>query len=244
MPAEDTGTVEVVREDDVAVLVLRRERKRNALSTHMENELLTALRSTEVASSRAVVVTGGETVFSAGADVTELREMTPQAIADYYRASGSVYEVFAALRQPTIAAITGYCLGGGLELALAADIRIADPAAVFGFPEIGIGILPSSGGVTRISRIAGAGRARDLVLRGRRFDARQAEQWGIVTEITAPGEHVKQATAIARELAEHQPLAMSITKQVLNVSLDAPREAALLLEQLAYSVLNNATDRN
>jgi len=243
MPAEDTGTVEVVREDDVAVLVLRRERKRNALSTHMENELLAALRSTEVASSRAVVVSGGDTVFSAGADVTELREMTPQAIADYYRASGSVYEVFAALRQPTIAAITGYCLGGGLELALAADIRIADPAAVFGFPEIGIGILPSSGGVTRITRIAGAGRARDLVLRGRRFDARQAEQWGIVTEITAPGEHVKQATAIARELAEHQPLAMSITKQVLDVSLDAPREAALLLEQLAYSVLNNATDR-
>lgn len=244
MRAEDTGTVEVVREDDVAVLVLRRERKRNALSTHMENELLSALRSTEVTSSRAVVVTGGETVFSAGADVTELREMTPQAIADYYRASGSVYEVFAALRQPTIAAITGYCLGGGLELALAADIRIADPAAVFGFPEIGIGILPSSGGVTRITRIAGAGRARDLVLRGRRFDTRQAEQWGIITEITAPGEHVKQATAIARELAEHQPLAMSITKQVLDVSLDAPREAALLLEQLAYSVLNNATDRN
>jgi len=239
MSAEDVGTVEVTREDEVAVVTLRRERKRNALSTHMENELLAALRSPEVQSSRAVVVTGGDTVFSAGADVTELREMTTQAIADYYRGSGAVYEVFAALRQPTVVAITGYCLGGGLELALAADIRIADPAVVFGFPEIGIGILPSSGGVTRIVRIAGAGRARDLVLRGRRFDARQAEQWGIVTEITAPGEHIKQATAIARELAEHSPLAMSITKQVLDVSLDAPREAALLLEQLAYSVLNN-----
>ena len=239
MSAEDVGTVEVTREDEVAVVTLRRERKRNALSTHMENELLAALRSPEVQSSRAVVVTGGDTVFSAGADVTELREMTTQAIADYYRGSGAVYEVFAALRQPTVVAITGYCLGGGLELALAADIRIADSAAVFGFPEIGIGILPSSGGVTRIVRIAGAGRARDLVLRGRRFDARQAEQWGIVTEITAPGEHIKQATAIARELAEHSPLAMSITKQVLDVSLDAPREAALLLEQLAYSVLNN-----
>ncbi|HET7666539.1 MAG TPA: enoyl-CoA hydratase/isomerase family protein [Mycobacterium sp.] len=152
--------------------------------------------------------------------------------------------MFAGLRQPTVAAITGYCLGGGLELALAADIRVSDPAAVFGFPEIGIGILPSSGGVTRIARIAGAGRTRDLVLRGKRFDARQAEQWGIVTETTAPGEHVKQATAIARELAEHSPLALSITKQVLDVSVDAPREAALLLEQLAYSVLNNATDRN
>jgi enoyl-CoA hydratase/carnithine racemase len=239
MSAKDVGTVEVTREDEVAVVTLRRERKRNALSTHMENELLAALRSPEVQSSRAVVVTGGETVFSAGADVTELREMTTQAIADYYRGSGGVYEVFAGLRQPTVAAITGYCLGGGLELALAADIRIADPAAVFGFPEIGIGILPSSGGVTRIVRIAGAGRARDLVLRGRRFDARQAEQWGVVTEITAPGEHVKQATAIARELAEHSPLAMSITKQVLDVSLDAPIQAALLLERLAYSVLNN-----
>ena len=115
MPAEDTGTVEVAREDDIAVVTLQRERKRNALSTHMENALLRALRSPEVESSRAVVVTGGDTVFSAGADVTELRAMTPQAIADYYRASGSVYEVFAGLRQPTVAAITGYCLGGGLE---------------------------------------------------------------------------------------------------------------------------------
>jgi enoyl-CoA hydratase/carnithine racemase len=244
VPAEDTGHVEVTREDEVAVVALRRERKRNALSRHMENELLRALRSPEVESSRAVVVTGGDTVFSAGADVTELREMTPHAIADYYRGSGSVYEVFAALRQPTVAAITGYCLGGGLELALAADIRIADPAAIFGFPEIGIGILPSSGGVTRIVRIAGAGRARDLVLRGRRFDARQAEQWGIVTELAAPGEHVKHSIAVAREFTEYSPLALSITKRILDVSLDAPREATLLLEQLAYNALNNATDRN
>ena len=88
MSAEDVGTVEVTREDEVAVVTLRRERKRNALSTHMENELLAALRSPEVQSSRAVVVTGGDTVFSAGADVTELREMTTQAIADYYRGSG------------------------------------------------------------------------------------------------------------------------------------------------------------
>ena len=136
MPAEDTGTVEVTREDEVAVVSLRRERKRNALSTQMENELLRAFRSPEIESSRAVVVTGGDTVFSAGADVTELREMTPQAIADYYRASGSVYEVFAGLRQPTVAAITGYCLGGGLELALAADIRIADTAAFSDSPRL------------------------------------------------------------------------------------------------------------
>ena len=102
-----------------------------------------------------MVVTGGDTVFSAGADVTELAEMTTRDIIDYYAGSGSVYEVFAGLPQPTVAAITGYCLGGGLELALAADIRIADPAADFGFPEVGIGILPSSGGLTRIVRAVG-----------------------------------------------------------------------------------------
>ncbi|MCV7288677.1 enoyl-CoA hydratase/isomerase family protein [Mycolicibacterium wolinskyi] len=244
MSAENTGTVEVHREDTVAVVTLRRERKRNALSTHMESELLRALRSPEVESSRAIVITGGDTVFSAGADVTELREMTPHAIADYYRGSGSVYEMFAGLPQPTIAAITGYCLGGGLELALAADIRIADPAAIFGFPEIGIGILPSSGGVTRMVRVVGAGRTRDLVLRGRRFDAGQAELWGIVSEVTAPGEHIKKAIEIARELAERPPLALRITKQVLDVSLDAPTQAALLLEQLAYAVLNNAPEKD
>ena len=232
------GTVEVRRDHDVAVITLRREHKCNALSTHMETALLRALRSSAVESSRAVVVTGGDTVFSAGADVTELREMTTRDIINYYDGSGSVYEVFAGLPQPTVAAITGYCLGGGLELALAADIRIADPAAVFGFPEIDIGILPSSGGLTRIGRAVGAGRARDLVLRGRRFDARQAEQWGIVSEIAGAGEHVKRATEIAHQLAGQSPVALRVTKRVLDASLDSPRDTALLLEQLAYAVLN------
>lgn len=237
--AQHQGSVEVRREGNVAVVTLCRERKRNALSTHMEAELLRALRTDAVTSSRAVVITGGDTVFSAGADITELRDMTPAAIADYYRASGSVYEVFAGLRQPTVAAITGYCLGGGLELSLAADIRIADPAAVFGFPEVGIGILPSSGGVTRATRILGPGRTRDLILRGRRIDAAVAERWGLITEITSAGEHVATALAIAGELAEYHPMTMAVNKQVLDASINASQSASLVLEQLAYALLNN-----
>lgn len=236
---ENQGSVQVRREGDVAVVTLCRERKRNALSTHMEAELLRALHADEVASSRAVVVTGGDTVFSAGADITELRDMTPAAIARYYRESGSVYEVFATLAQPTVAAITGYCLGGGLELSLAADIRIADPAAVFGFPEVGIGILPSSGGVTRATRILGPGRTRDLVLRGRRIDAAIAESWGLVTEIAPAGEHVATALAIATELAGYRPMTVAVTKQVLDASVNASQSASLVLEQLAYALLNN-----
>ncbi|MCV7408654.1 crotonase [Mycobacterium florentinum] len=240
MSGDIVGAVDVSRHDDVAVITLRRERKLNALSSHMESELLRALHGPEVKSSRAVVVTGGDAVFSAGADTTELQLMTTRDIVDYYRGSGRVYEEFAMLPQPTVAAITGYCLGGGLELALAADVRIADAAAVFGFPEVCIGILPSSGGLTRIVRAVGAGRASDLVLRGRRLTTRQAEQWGIVTEISPPGRHVQRAIGIARTLAAHSPLALQITKRVLNVSFDAPREAALLLEQLSYAVLNDA----
>ena len=189
-----------------------------------------------------MVVTGGDTVFSAGADVTELREMTPPAIADYYRASGSVYEVFAGLPQPTVAAITGYCLGGGLELALAADIRIADPAAVFGFPEIGIGILPSSGGVTRIVRTdwrrtrARSGAARQAI---RRPAGRAV---GLITEITPPA---STSTGAGDRPGTRRALAVGAEHHQAGPRrrLDAP-EAALLLEQLAYSALNNATDHN
>lgn len=241
MPTETTaGTVDVERRGTVALVTIRRERKRNALSLRMESQLLTALRSAEVESSSVVVVTGGPTVFSAGADVTELREMTPHAIAAYYRESGSVYEFFASLPQPTVVAIAGFCLGGGLELSLAADIRIAADDAVFGLPETSIGILPSSGGVTRLGRVVGAGRARDLVLRGRRFGADEAERWGLLSEVTAPGAHLERALQIAAELASYPSLALQITKQALDVAADAPAHASLIVEQLAYSALNSA----
>lgn len=108
-----------------------------------------------VRDAAAVVVTGSERAFSTGADTTELREMTPERIAAYYRGSGSVYEVVAGLPQPAVAAVSGYCLGGGFELALACDFRVADTTATFGLPEVGLGILPSSGGLTRLVRAVG-----------------------------------------------------------------------------------------
>ena len=238
MSTENTGTVEVTIDGDVAVVTLRRERKRNALSTHLEARLLEALTSGAVAGSRAVVITGGDQVFSAGADVTELRDMTPAAIADYYRASGAVYEVLADLAVPTVAAVAGYCLGGGLELALAADFRVADPTADFGFPEVALGILPSSGGVARLVRSIGPDRARDLVLRGRRFDPVVAERWGLITEIAPAGEHLSRALAIAKELAALPTLAVSLTNRVIDAAAESSHRTALLLEQLAYAALN------
>ncbi|MEU6009586.1 enoyl-CoA hydratase/isomerase family protein [Streptomyces sp. NPDC047453] len=235
------GTVEIRRRGGTAVLTLRREAKLNALSTHLERELLRALDDKAVTTSRAVVLTGGDRVFSAGADTGELRDMTPEAIAAYYRDSGAVYEKVAALPQPTVSAIAGYCLGGGLELALATDFRVADPTAVFGLPEVGIGILPSSGGTYRTVRAVGPARARELVLRGRRLDAEQALAWGLVTEVCETGGHVEAAHGIAGELAALPPLAVAVTKRVIDAATDSPRESSLLLEQLAYASLNQAT---
>lgn len=235
------GTVDVQVTGPVAVLTLHREAKLNALSTHLERELDDALRSDAVRTAGAVVLTGGDQVFSAGADVNELREMTPATIAEYYRDSGAVYEHFAALPQPTVAAVAGYCLGGGFELALAADLRVADETAVFGLPEVGIGIVPSSGGVTRLVRAVGPARARDLILRCRRMAPAEAHGWGLLTEVTPRGTHLARAVEIAGELAAQPPLAVEIAKQVIDTATDAPREAALLLERLAYAALNRTT---
>lgn len=235
------GDVEVRREGDVAVITLARQRKLNALSTHMEARLDAALAATEVRTAATVVITGGERVFSAGADVHELPSMTPAAIAQYYRATGGVYERFADLPQPTVAAIAGYCLGGGLELALAADLRIADVTAEFGLPEVGIGIVPSSGGLYRLTHTVGPAHTRDLVLRGRRVDTEEAFRLGLVTEITDKGAALPRSVDVAAELATQPPLAAQVAKQAISATADTHREAALLVERLAYTALNRTT---
>lgn len=226
----------------MAVLRLAREEKLNALSTELERRLGDALAGEQVATSACVVVTGGERVFSAGADVTEFAERDPAAIAAYYRATGDVYERFAALPQATIAAISGYCLGGGLELALACDFRVADESAVFGLPEVGIGIVPSSGGTVRLVRAVGPARAKELVLLRERVSAADAAELGVVTEVVPEGGALERALELAERLAALPPLAVSTAKQAIDLVPEASREAGLALERLAYALLAQTGD--
>jgi enoyl-CoA hydratase/carnithine racemase len=226
----------------VAIIELRREHKLNALSAAMEERLGAAVASPEVRESRCVVLTGGARAFSAGADVTEFREVTPASLLEYYRGSGEVYEHVAGLPQPTVAAISGYCLGGGLELALATDLRVADRTAVFGLPEVGLGILPAAGGMLRLTRAVGTARAKDLILRGRRFDAAEAHAMGIVSELTDEGGALARALEIAAELAELPPLALQVIKQGIDLAAESSREAVLLTERLAYAALAQTAD--
>lgn len=227
----------VRREGEASVLVLDRPEKLNALSGALEAELLAALASPEVRASRCVVVAGAGRAFSAGADVTELSRDDPAGIDAYYRGTGDVYERIAALPQPTISAIHGYCLGGGLELALATDFRVADESAVFGLPEVELGILPSSGGTHRLARIVGVARAKELMLLRPRFDAAEALQLGLVTEVVAEGKALERALELAERIASLPALAVSVAKQAANLMPEASREAGIALERVAYAML-------
>jgi enoyl-CoA hydratase/carnithine racemase len=226
----------------VRVLTLRREAKLNALSAALEQALAEALAHEEVRNAGCVVLTGSGRAFSVGADIGELRERTPEAVFGYYAATGGVYEQLATLPQPTVSAIGGYCLGGGLELALATDFRIADETAVFGFPEVGLGILPSSGGTERITRLLGPARAKQLILLRGRIDAHEALAWGLVSEVVGAGEALDRALALAHELAGLPRLAVSVVKRAIDAVPESSRAAGILIERLAYAMLAQTDD--
>lgn len=229
--------LDIRRQDAVCILTFQREEKLNAISTGVERALLDALAGPDVRTSRCVVFAGGERAFSAGADLVEERDESPGGIDDYYRDTGDVYERIASLPQPTFSAISGWCLGAGFELALATDFRIADETAVFGLPEVELGILPSSGGTYRLVRVVGPARAKELMLLKPRVDAAEAFRLGVATEVVAAGEALPRALELAQQVAELPPLAASAAKQAANAIAESGREAGVLIERLAYAAL-------
>ena len=215
---EDHGPVALVR--------LNRPEKLNALSTALERELGAALRRCPRASRPApFVFAGSERAFSAGADMGEMQEAGAAEALAYYNDTGGVYDRIAAMPQPTIAAIRGWCLGGGFELALACDFRIADSGATFGLPEVEIGIIPSSGGTVRLVKAIGALRAKELILLRRRLPTAQVAEMGLVTEVV-DGDPEPRALAVAAELAALPRLAVELAKKAADAAADASRDAA------------------
>ncbi len=229
--------VEVEARNSICVVSLRRPAKLNAISEQMERELCDAVASAEVRDAACVVFTGGTDVFSAGADLTVARGYTPEEIIASYRGTGDFAERVAALPQPTLSAIAGYCIGGGLELALATDFRIADRSADFRFPEVALGILPSWGGAVRTVRLLGAARAKELILLRERIDAERALALGLVTEVVPEGRALSRALELAARLAELPRHAVGVTKRVIDLLPESSHAAGLELERLAYGML-------
>lgn len=239
MSAVGADLVSVDWSGEVLTIGLHRPAKLNALSSDLEQALLDALSGPEAAKARAVVLHGLGRAFCAGADTSEL-DRSPAEIATYYRGSGRVHEVLAALPQPTVAAIHGYCLGGGLELALACDLRVADTTARFGLPEVGLGILPSSGGLTRLTQMVGPALARQVVLLGERFDADQALGWGLLSAVVPGGTALDRACETAQHLAEADPHVYEWASRAIDAATEAPSSVSRLVEQLAYAALAGA----
>ncbi|HEX5193634.1 MAG TPA: enoyl-CoA hydratase/isomerase family protein [Solirubrobacteraceae bacterium] len=232
-----TDVVEIEVRDAVCVVSLRRPAKLNAISEQMEQELCDAVATPEVRDAACVVFTGGADVFSAGADLAVARGYRPEEIVGSYRGTGDFAERVAALPQPTLSAIAGYCIGGGLELALATDFRIAEPSADFRFPEVALGILPSWGGAVRTVRLLGAAKAKELILLRERIDAERALALGLVTEVVREGQALKRALELGARLAELPRLAVGVTKRAIDLMPESSHAAGLELERLAYGML-------
>lgn len=242
MAAEEseTPTTEVVtlhRQNGLAQVTINRPGARNAMNSAVLSQVrehLEALRDDD--SVHAVVFTGAEgRAFIAGADINELAQRTP---TEGLRAvMQRLYDQIEGFEKPTIAAINGYAFGGGLELALACDIRIASSAAQFSLPETGLGIIPSAGGTQRLAKIIGVGRATEMILTGRRMGAEQALNWGLVTDLVEPEDLSARAVETAGTICSKGPLAVHLAKTVIRHGVDADQSTGMLLERLAQSLL-------
>ena len=220
------------RDDGVAVLTLDNP-KVNALSTTLLGQLRERVTDLEAELPGAVVVTGGDRIFAAGAEISEFGG--PDEAAVVGAAFRRSLDALAVLPRATIAAIGGFALGGGCELALACDFRVASERARLGQPEILLGIIPGGGGTQRLARLVGPARAKDLILTGRQVKADEALAMGLVDEITAQDEVLDRALSWAAELASGAVVAQGLAKQAIDQGLDGSLEDGVALEQELFA---------
>jgi 2-oxoglutaroyl-CoA hydrolase len=192
----------------------------------------------EVDDIRFLVLTGSGENFTAGGDIAAFLDAEPEEL------SRLAWNVAAPERfsKPVIAKLRGYCLGVGLELALACDFRVAAEDVELGLPEVGLGMIPGSGGTQRLARLIGLGRAKDVVMRRRRISAEEALAWGLVSEVVPPGDLDAAVDRVIADLEDLSPLALRTAKRVLNHVYDAPLSIGLELEGLAYGLLRSTHD--
>jgi enoyl-CoA hydratase/carnithine racemase len=227
------------RPDGVALIILANG-KVNALSTALLAEIRDAARALTDDPAGAVVITGGDRLFAAGADISQFGGTDEAAIIG--AAFHDALDAVAAIPRFVIAAVSGYALGGGCELALACDYRIASEKAVFGQPEILLGIIPGGGGTQRLPRLVGASRAKEMCLTGRQVRAEEALRIGLADEIVAPETLTERALALAAEVAAGPSSAQAICKQVIDDGLDRSLAGGLELERAGFVYVFHTDD--
>jgi enoyl-CoA hydratase len=237
--------ITLAREEGLALLTLNRPKSLNALNRATLAELSRAID--EIAADKAVramILTGaGEKAFVAGADIAEMANLTAPEALEFSRAGHRVMDQLEALPFPTLAAVNGFALGGGCELAMACDLIVASEKARFGQPEVSLGVIPGFGGNGRLTRAVGVQRARELIYTGDLIDAPSALALGLVVAVVPPEQVLDRCRDIAKRIAQKGPLAIAQAKRILRAGADLPLDAANTLETQAFAALFGSSDQ-
>jgi enoyl-CoA hydratase/carnithine racemase len=241
MAAPEYVTLQV--QDGVGTIRLDRP-KMNAIDEQLHREVRAAAQEAgSRADVRAVVLYGGERVFAAGADIKAMAQLDGAGMVAWGRELTASFSEVARIPKPVIAAITGYALGGGYELALCADFRVLGAGAKIGQPEILLGVIPGAGGTQRLARLVGPGRAKDIVFTGRHVGAEEALEIGMVNAVVPDAEVYDTAVAMARKFAAGPPLALAAAKRAIDEGLDRPLQQGLELETELFARLFDTEDQ-
>jgi enoyl-CoA hydratase len=233
-------------EGALAVLIVDRPKALNALNRQTLQEMVEALRAVaENPQLRALIVTGsGEKAFVAGADISEMAQFSPQQAGEFSGLGQHALRQLESLSVPTLAAVNGYALGGGCELAMACDLIYASERAKFGFPEVGLGVIPGFGGTQRLARIVGPLRAKELIFSGEPIDAPKAREIGLALEVLPPDKLLPHCRWVAARIARNAPLAIAQAKRVVQEGADRDLRTGLELERHAFSTLFGSEDQS
>ena len=236
--------VETRPEDKVGIITLNRFERRNAMDLEVREEMMRALAEMEAdLSTRVIIITGGPKVFSAGADLNAFKDKS--AHEQFNRLSlWDISFYIASMRKPVIAAIAGHALGGGCELALACDIRIAAESAKFGQTEINVGLVPGGGGTLRLTQLCGIGKAKELILTGRVIKADEAERYGIFNKVVPDEVLMEEAMTMAKMMSRHSLVSLQYAKFSLNNATHTDARTAMAIENSLFAMIFASEDHN
>jgi enoyl-CoA hydratase len=231
----------VERDGRVGVVLMNRPKQLNALSGELMEAVVAALGELDDdAEIRAIVLGGGERAFAAGADIGELSAATPVTLYENKRLDR--WDAIRKVRTPIVAAVSGYCLGGGCELAMLCDLVVASESALFGQPEINLGVLPGAGGTQRLTRAVGKAVAMDMILTGRMLTAREALAHGLVSRVVAKEAWLREAKRVAGEIAAKGPIAVRLAKEAIDAAFETPLAAGVELERKSFFLARASDD--
>ncbi len=241
MPGYKTIETEVI--EQVALIRLNRPKAYNALNKELLTELMDALTGYDVDPSiGALVITGSDKVFAAGADISEMADKSAAEMSSLDNIS--IFDKIMSVRKPIIAAVSGFCLGGGAELAMSCDIIIASETAIFGQPEINLGVIPGAGGTQRLTRAVGKSLAMEMILNDRRIKAEEALQAGLVSNVYPLDTYMEEVLKLAADISTRAPLALAVCKKMVNLAYEKALADSLAAERQAFYNLFDTEDQS